>query len=71
MGLQHNVSQLSFPDGYLTIAYINVAELGDDILRDSPHGKEKKAGEIFGLFGGISLANIVIFKRCINNASFS
>ena len=43
MGLQHNISQLSFPEGYLRVAYINVVELNKDILRNSPHVKKKKA----------------------------
>lgn len=43
MGLHHNLSKLSFPEGYLRVAYINVAELSEDILRNSPHVKEKKA----------------------------
>ena len=43
MGLQHNISQLSFPEGYLRIAYINVAELKEDVLRKSPHGMKKTA----------------------------
>lgn len=41
MGLQHNISQLSFPEGSLRIAYINVADFKEDILRDSSHGKKK------------------------------
>jgi len=42
MGLQHDLSQLSFPEGYLRVAYINVADLKNDFIRESRHGKEKK-----------------------------
>jgi len=40
IGLQHSISQLSFPEGYLRIAYINVAEL-KDVIRNSSHDKKK------------------------------